>query len=176
MRYVALLRGIGPGNPSMRNDKLRGVFEDLGFRDVATVVSSGNVVFDADSSDARALEARIEAAWPERLGFQSTTVVRTGRQLQRLVSADPFGDRQDVPASRFQVTFLKRPPRATVEVPCSPGEGGYTIVAITGRAVCSVVDTTSSRAPDLMRWLEKTYGTQITTRSWKTVQRIVATL
>lgn len=29
-RYAALLRGIGPGNPNMRNDKLRGVFEGLG--------------------------------------------------------------------------------------------------------------------------------------------------
>ena len=31
VRYVALLRGIGPLNPSMRNENLRRVFENLGF-------------------------------------------------------------------------------------------------------------------------------------------------
>ncbi|MBA3630747.1 MAG: DUF1697 domain-containing protein [Actinobacteria bacterium] len=40
--YVALLRGIGPSNPNMRNDRLRAVFEDLGFSNVRAVISSGN--------------------------------------------------------------------------------------------------------------------------------------
>lgn len=39
--YVALLRGIVPLNPNMRNEKLRGVFEKLGFTNVRTVISSG---------------------------------------------------------------------------------------------------------------------------------------
>ena len=38
MRYVALLRGIGPTNPNMRNEKLRGFFEVLVFEDVQTVI------------------------------------------------------------------------------------------------------------------------------------------
>jgi hypothetical protein len=33
---------------------------------------SGNVVFDSPSRDVEALEARIEAAWPEQLGFHGT--------------------------------------------------------------------------------------------------------
>jgi uncharacterized protein (DUF1697 family) len=45
VKYVALLRGIAPTNPNMRNDKLRGVFEKLSFENVKTVISSGNVVF-----------------------------------------------------------------------------------------------------------------------------------
>ena len=47
IKYVALLRGIGPGNPNMRNDKLRSVFEKLGFSNVKTVISSGNVLFES---------------------------------------------------------------------------------------------------------------------------------
>ncbi len=56
----------------MRNDKLRGVFQELGFANVQTVITSGNVVFETDSHDVRALEARIEEAWPAQLGFRST--------------------------------------------------------------------------------------------------------
>jgi acyl carrier protein len=39
-------------------------------------------------------------------------------------------------------------------------------------AICSVIDLTSAKTPDLMLWLEKQFGKEITTRTWKTVERI----
>jgi uncharacterized protein (DUF1697 family) len=176
VRYVALLRGIAPLNPNMRNQKLRSVVESLGFHNVETVISSGNVVFDADSRDVSELEARIEEAWPEQLGFQSTTIIRTGDQMHDLVAKRPFGERANTPATSLQVTFLKQEPDVDLQVPYTPDTGGYTIVAIDDRVICSVVDLTGSRTPDLMRWLEKMLGKEITTRTWKTVHRIVQKL
>jgi uncharacterized protein (DUF1697 family) len=176
MEYVALLRGIGPANPKMRNENLRGVLEGLGFDNVRTVISSGNVLFETDSADAAGIEARIEAAWPERLGFQSMTIVRTRAQLERLVADNPFGDRADTESSRLQATFLKNEPEQRLDLPLSPDGGGYTIVAITDRTVCSTIDLSGAGTPGLMRWLEKTFGKQITTRTWKSVQRIVRRL
>ncbi len=49
VRYVALLRGMGPANPNMRGEKLRKVFEGLGFENVRTVLASGNVLFESRS-------------------------------------------------------------------------------------------------------------------------------
>lgn len=163
-------------NPNMRNENLRGVFESLGFRSVQTVISSGNVVFDADWRDVSALEACIEEAWPEQLGFRSTTIIRTCDQMQDLVAKNPFGDRADTPATSLQVTFLKRERDVDLEVPYAPDTGDYTIVAVDDRVICSVVDLTGSRTPDLMRWLEKMLGKEITTRTWKTVHRILRKL
>lgn len=177
MRHVALLRGIGPMNPNMRNDKLRGVFEDLGFTAVQTVISSGNVVFETDSRDVSALEARIESAWPEQLGFRSTTIIRTADQIRDLVARNPFGDRADTPGrTSLQVTFLKHPPDVELELPHTAGDGAYTIVAFEDRVISSVVDLTGSRPPDLMRGLERMFGKEITTRTWKTVHRILRKL
>jgi uncharacterized protein (DUF1697 family) len=173
MKYVALLRGIAPTNPNMRNAKLREVLEGLGFENVETVISSGNVLFDADSKDAAAIEARIEAAWPEQLGFESTTIVRTRAQLEKLVAEDPFAGLEDTPDQRLQATFLKHEPGQELDLPHSAPGGDYAIVAIEDRVVCSTIDLSGARTPDLMRWLEKTFGKQITTRTWKTVHRIV---
>jgi hypothetical protein len=39
--------------------------------------------------------------------------------------------------------------------------------------VCSVVDLSGASSPDLMRVLDKTFGDEVTTRSWNTVERIV---
>ena len=176
MRHVALLRGIGPMNPNMRNEKLRGVFENLGFRNVQTVISSGNVVFETDSRDVRALETRLEEAWPEQLGFRSTTIIRTRKQIQDLIARNPFGGRTDTPATSLQVTFLKHEADVNLDIPYTTDTGDYTIVAYDDRVICSVVDLTGSRRPDLMRSLEKMLGNEITTRTWKTVHRILRKL
>lgn len=176
MRYVALLRGIAPANPNMRNDKLRLVFDELGFARARTVLSSGNVVFDAERGDATELEARLQAAWPERLGFESMTIVRRADEVRRMVAANPFGDRTDTPEARLQVTFLKHEPSGDVAALRPAADAGYAIVAVEPGAVFSIVDLSGARTPDLMRWLERTYGRDITTRTWRSVNRIAAAL
>ena len=174
--YVALLRGIGPLDPNMRNEKLRGVFEHLGFAGVRTVITTGNVIFEADSTDVAGLEAQIEAAWPELLGFTSCTIIRHAEQLRRLVAARPFGDREHGPATGLDVTFLQRQPDAPLDLPYSSERGDYQILAMDDRAIFSVLDRTVRPNPDLVRWIERQVGKQITTRTWATVQRIVSRL
>lgn len=85
MRYVAFLRGIMPMNPNMRGEKLREVFESLGFTKVATVIASGNVIFDSPSKSVTALEKKIESALPEKLGFTSTTIIRSQEEIEKLM-------------------------------------------------------------------------------------------
>ena len=92
MRYVALLRGIGPINPNMRNVKLRGVLEEMGFDNVGSVITTGNLIFDAATDDLAGLEAQIEAAWPEQLGFNSTTILRSRDEFHEMVESRPFGE------------------------------------------------------------------------------------
>ena len=171
-RYVALLRGIGPLNPAMRNVHLRGVVEGLGYTQVRTVISSGNVVFDGRAGRTSTLEAKLEAAWPEQLGFTSTTIVRTRDEIEAMLAANPFGDREDTKRSSFQVTFLKHEPEPLLlEVPFTSERGDYEVLDIRDRAIYSVVDETG-QTPDVMRLLERTFGKAISTRSWKTVHRI----
>jgi uncharacterized protein (DUF1697 family) len=174
--YVALLRGIGPGNPNMRNDRLREVFEFLGFSNVRTVISSGNVLFDSDSAAMRAMEAEVEEALPKLLGFESTTIIRSKKQIKDLVDTDPFGNVEHSRETNLNVTFMKRKPRTSLKFPYRPKDRAYTLVAMNGREVCSVIDLTSSKTPDLMVWLEKEFGKEITTRTFKTVERILKRL
>src|SRR4051812_30410175 len=90
--YAAFLRGIMPTNPNMRNEKLRGVFESLGFSNVQTVISSGNVIFESTSKDkdVAKLEITIEKALTAKLGINSTTIIRSKNDLEKLIASDPF--------------------------------------------------------------------------------------
>lgn len=173
MKYVALLRGIMPANPNMRNEKLRGVFEKLGFENVQTVISSGNVLFESPSKDEKTLESMIEEALPQQLGFYSTTIIRSHKDLHRLISKDPFKGIQDAPSSRLSVTFLKRNPTTQLKFPYRVKDRGYTVLGIHDRAIFSFIDLTGATTPDLMLWIEKQFGKEITTRTWKTVGRIL---
>jgi len=172
-KYVALLRGIAPTNPNMRNDKLRGVFEELGFASVKTVVSSGNVVFESPSRSVRKLEDRIEEALPKELGFKSTTIIRNQKQLQQLVDKNPFKSREHSQKSSLNVTFLKKKRKIDIKFPYEIDNRDYTLLGMYDGAICSVIDLTSAKTPDLMLWLEKKFGKEITTRTWKTVERIL---
>ncbi len=151
MKYVALLRGIGPGNPNMHQAKLKEFFEDLGFKNVRPVISSGNVIFESESSDQIGLEKKIEIELPKKLGFTSTTIIRSEKELGRLISKNPFKGTADEKPNYLLVTFFKD---RKLEL-------------------CSVIDLSSSKTPDFMAKLDREYKKKITSRTWKTVHRIL---
>ncbi len=170
-RYVALLRGIGPSNPNMRGEKLRGTFESLGFKNVATVIASGNVVFESSSKDVAALESKIEKALPEKLGFKSTTIIRSKEELEAIAKKNPYkkilGDERYYPL----ITFLKESTPALKTFP-KKGEG-HGIVGISQRELFGYVDTKGGHAVDYMPMLDKHFSKANTSRTWLTLGRIL---
>jgi uncharacterized protein (DUF1697 family) len=168
--YVALIRGIGPGDPRKSNESLRGVLTELGYDNVASVISSGNVVFTSHESDPDAIGDRIEAAWPELRGFSATTIVRSKEQLEALIEKLPFGDLPHNQTSYQLVTFFKRPVGEAVD---PPADYAVTSLGLIDGALCSVSDPSRTRTPDAMKWMEKTYGKELTSRTPLTLARIV---
>lgn len=173
-KYVALIRGIGPGDPRMSNQSLRTFFESLGLDNVQSLISSGNILFESDKTDTDKLEATIEAAMPKRLGFLRATIVRSEQQLQKLVEADPFKGLTHGSSSYLMVTFFKQPTEVTFKLPYQPEGKPYKLIGSDDRVLYSVTDNSAITTTDLMTWLEKQFGKDISSRTWNTVQRIVA--
>lgn len=177
--HVALLRGIGPGNPKMRNAALKSVFEQAGFEGVRTVISSGNVIFESAEPDRAVLEDRIEGALQAHLGRHCSAIVRTRRQLVLLAGLDVFDAFDDSPSQRCNVTFLKR--RAHTDLDHLGGSGqltelGAEVVGVRNQAIFTVFDTTRGDNPKFLRDLERALGSEITMRTWRTVHRITSAL
>ena len=168
MKYVALLRGIGPSNPNMHGSKLKAVTESAGFSGVQTLLSSGNIIFEADSPNQTEIEAKLERAWPAKLGFNSMTIVRSQNQLQALINANPYKNAQHSRSSYLLVTFFKMPPSPR------PSKNYYDVLG--ANALCNNLDNSGELGtPDFMAKLDKQFGKdQITSRTWLTVQRILA--
>jgi uncharacterized protein (DUF1697 family) len=158
----------------MHQAKLCGVLKELGFSDVAGVISSGNVVFSSDLTDTAALEAQLEKAWPAKLGFSSTTIIRSQQQLQNLVDKDPYEGLAHSQKSYLLVTFFKHPPKLAFKLPYQPLGRDYKLLKMIDKTLFSALDVSATaHSPDLMSWLERQFGKEITSRTWLTVQRIL---
>lgn len=168
-KYVAFLRGIMPMNPNMKGEKLRWMFEELGFSNVRTVIASGNVLFESRSKDHKALEMRIEKAFPELLGFNSTTIIRSKEEIDELVKKDPYKGLTASDKEKPNLTFFKNPPDKDKLPKDGYGFKGYDFIS---GAYCYTVDMTSIKTPEAMLTLEKLFGKEITTRTWGTVLKV----
>jgi uncharacterized protein (DUF1697 family) len=108
-RYVALLRGINVGGKNViKMVALKACFEDAGFKDVATFIQSGNVLFTA-SGTAPALTKKIETILGKAFNYQASVVLRSDKQLQEIVENAPKGFGSQPAKYRYDVLFLKEP-------------------------------------------------------------------
>jgi uncharacterized protein (DUF1697 family) len=165
-RHVAFLRGVSPLNAKM--PELKRCFESAGFTNVRTVLSSGNVVFDSRWNSESAIERRAEKAMGETLDRVFHTIVRSAAFLQDLISKDPFA-KFDLPSeARRVVTFLRKAPSSSRKLPIELD--GAKILAVHGREVLSAY-VPSPRGPVFMALIEKTFGKDVTTRTWDTVRK-----
>lgn len=168
-RYAAFLRGVMPTNAKM--PEIRRAFEAAGFAEVRTVLSSGNVVFSAPAAAESALERRAEAAMRERLGRAFPTVVRPIEALRRMLATDPYQGLRPRPGTKRVVTFLLREPKVRPRLPIEVD--GACIVRMKGGEAFSAA-WPGPRGPVFMSLIEKTFGKEVTTRTWDTVRKVAA--
>lgn len=167
-RYAAFLRGVSPMNCQM--PALKRCFEAAGFSDVRTLLSSGNVVFNARAASTDALARRAEKAMPAELGRAFDTFVRPVDALRVMVDADPFA-RHRLPAAAKPLVIFLRNPAPALALPIEDADASI-LECTGGEALAYYVPGPKGGA--FMRVLERTFGKAITTRTLDTVRKCAA--
>jgi uncharacterized protein (DUF1697 family) len=166
--YAAFLRGVSPLNAKM--SQLRECFEAAGCTNVKTVLGSGNVVFQARSKSRSALERQLEAAMQKDLGRVFATTLRSIDELAALVASDPYKTFRLAPNSKRIVTLLHAKPKSRMKLPVELD--GARILCIKGTELFSAY-VPSPKGPVFMSLIERTFGKDLTTRTWDTVGKVV---
>ena len=168
-RYAAFLRGVSPMNARM--PEVKSAFEAAGFTNVATVLSSGNVVFDSKSASVPSLEKKAEAAMSRHLGRTFLTIVRPVEALCEMLASDPYRGTRLAPGAKRIVTFVRSPPAADLKLPIE--QDGARILRFAEGAVFSAYLPTP-KGPVFMTLIDKAFGKAQTTRTWQTLEKVVS--
>ncbi|MFO1183726.1 MAG: DUF1697 domain-containing protein [Bauldia sp.] len=167
---VALLRGINVGGrAALKMVEVRAAFAAMGLAEVRTVLASGNVLFDAGGQAEKRLAKAIEEQLAAQFGWPIGVIVRPVAELEQLAARNPFGRIAESAETKLYVTFLGKPTGVDLKVPYRGKDNAFRIVKVGPREVCSV-GSFAAASP----FLEKTFGTEITTRNWNTVFKILA--
>lgn len=171
-RQVALIRGINVGRAKrIAMADLRALVEGLGYRDVRTLLNSGNVVFTTRASTAIAAK-RIEQAMEKQLGVSARVFVLTAQELEQIVKENSLADRADNPSRLLVAVFGAAADRSRLKA-MEKADRGNDALAVGARAAylwCPNGILESRFIEDVMRLL----GDAATTRNWATVLKLQA--
>jgi uncharacterized protein (DUF1697 family) len=174
LRYIAFLRAINVGSRTVTMDRLRAIFESLGFANVETFIASGNVVFETTVGDAAALETRIASALQAELGFEVATFIRTLAELARIAAHEAFPQSQLAAAYALNIAFLAAPLDAEAVRKLMVLKTAIDDFATHEREIYWLCLKKQSESTFSNAVLEKTLGRQSTLRGANTVQKMAA--
>jgi uncharacterized protein (DUF1697 family) len=169
-RYVALLRGINLGGHTVKMDRLKKLFAELGFKKVETFIASGNVVFEAASKNAGALEKKIAVHLEKSLGFPVATFLRTDQELAAVLEHEVL---EDLGVHSVYIAFLFERPPKEAHAKLMAHRTKLDDFHVSEREVYWLCRTHMSDSPFFRVGIEKALGMKATVRNVTTVAKLV---
>lgn len=171
MKYVALIRGINVGRAKrIAMADLRALVESLGYRNVRTLLNSGNVVFAAAGGKVGDPAVRIEKAMAAKLGVSARVTVLSAAELALAVKENSVSFSNP---SRMMVSFLNDPADRKRLETMAREDWTPEILAV-GKRVAYLWCPEGIIESRLANALAKLLGDAVTTRNWATVTKLNA--
>ena len=171
---ICMLRGVnvGPHN-RVKMEALKALCASLKLRDSQTYVQSGNIIFKTGEKDLLKLAKKIESAIQKEFGFQTDVILRSAKDLQKVIAGNPFAKRRDIVPGKLLVTFFSgdpgEPARAQVRaMKCDPEE-----IFIEGREAYIYFPNGAGRSKLNWAVIPKTLKVQGTARNWNSVTKML---
>lgn len=171
--YVGVLRAINLGSHNkIAMSDLRAMMEKIGLEDPKTLILSGNIVFKSATSSADKVEKMLEAASTKHLGVTTDYFVRSAKEWQAIIAANPFPKEAKNDPARLVMLCLRDAPSAAHVKALQAAIKGREIVKAGGRHAYIVYPDGQGRSRLTIQMIEKALGTRGTARNWNTVLKL----
>jgi uncharacterized protein (DUF1697 family) len=173
--HIALLRGINVGGKNLISmAELRALFESLGFKDVKTLLQSGNVVFAGGKKAGPALEKLLEAESKKKFGSDVDYHVRTAAEWQSIVARNPFPAEAKNDPARLHVFTFKDAPVAKHVKALEAAIVGREYLRFDGRNGYFFYPDGMGTSKLTSAIIDRNLGLRGTARNWNTVLNLAA--
>ena len=170
--FIALFRGINVGGHNLLPMReLKAVLGELGLRDIATYIQSGNVVFAAEQTDKAMLAETIREAVAHSHGFAPQVLLFTAEEFSQAVAANPYPEAGEEPKT-VHLYFLE-------EAPSNLDLEKLAVLKLDNEHFTLINKVFYLHAPDgigrskLAAGVEKALGVPVTARNWRSVGKIL---
>ena len=171
--YISVLRAINLGaHNRIAMGDLRAMLEKLGLEDPKTLVQSGNVVFRSSSASCDKIEKLLEAASTKHLGVTTDYFVRSSKEWQAIIEANPFPAEATSDPGHLVMMCLRDAPSAAAVKALQAAIKGREIVKAKGKSAYFVYPDGIGRSKLTIQVIEKALGTRGTARNWNTVLKL----
>lgn len=110
-RYIAFHRAINvSGSKIIKMEHLRQMYADMGYKNVASYIQTGNVYFESRAANTDNIARKIEKHLEKQLGFEVETFVYDVEELSDVIKNDPFKDIEDDGNAVVYIGFLQQVP------------------------------------------------------------------
>lgn len=173
MKHIALLRAVNlPGHNKIGMADLKALVIGLGFTDAQTLLQSGNIVFSGGTKTTTSLEETLERAAAKQLGLETDFIVRTAKEWQAIIDANPFPREAKDDPSHLLAVILKDEVSAANVTALQKAIVGREVVRAKGRCLYVVFPDGIGRSKLTTAMTEKKLGTRGTARNWNTVLKL----
>ncbi len=174
MRTLALLRGVNVGGArSLPMADLEHAFLAAGARAAASVIQSGNLIFEADDPEDAAVRAG--ATIVADFGFRPAMILRSAASWRRMVDSNPFLA-AGRPGDRLHVACLASAPPPTEAARLDRAAMAPDEFVLAGPDVYLWLPNGVAKANLANARLDKAFGTVSTLRNWRTVLKLLERL
>jgi uncharacterized protein (DUF1697 family) len=171
--FISMLRAVNVGGTSkIKMEPLRAAYAGLGFKDVRSLLQSGNVLFRSSVKDSRQLARRIKQELERKFGLQIEVVIRTLPELESIFERGPvLSPRAD--RAKLLVMFLSGVPDAAGQAKLTKGHKGPEMLEVRGPEVYLYYPEGVGRSKLTTAVLERHLGAIGTARNWNTLTKLV---
>lgn len=171
--FVAVLRAINLGvHNRIAMGDLRAMCEKIGLVEPRTLLVSGNLVFQRAVASGETLEQLLEQSSTRHLGVTTDYFVRTAKEWQAIIAANPFSAEAKRDPGHLLMMCLRDAPAAAAVTALQKAIKGRETVAVKGRQAYFVYPDGVGRSKLTITLIEKTLGTRGTARNWNTVLKL----
>jgi uncharacterized protein (DUF1697 family) len=166
-KYIAFLRAINVGGHNIvKMDDLKKLFIMAGYKNVETVIQSGNVIFESSDKNIKLITSKIEARLYEFMKKEIKVFIRTQSEFTKIVKQNPFGKTNADDKIKKYVFLLYEEPKEKIKIPFVSSSKEVDIFNKSGLNLFMLVRKIPGKASSPNDLIEKTFKVQATARNW----------